>query len=368
MKNHLSLFFAPIFIVVLFTSCSSDDGSGSKEKIFDGYVELLYQEDINEFGANGYTQITGCLVIGDSETSNDIVDLSPLSSLNKVGCLAIYSVTGLKTLHGLHNLTSVSNGSIKLYDLWNLEDLSALQNITDTTISELDIINLRSITDINVFNSIRTIGPSSTTIIPFRISGMDNLTSVSGLSNLETVDGGIIFARNDVLDDLSFIKDVDFSKSFRLSSHPKLTELPVFKEGVFSGVSLEVQYCPMLENLNGLQNQTSLGSSHYLRTTQIRGNDALTDLQGLENLTRIVGNIVVEGNDALQNLDALENLKNADDESFDFIDNPQLTDFCGLTNVFINHGHGGPGGLRLFTSGNGYNPSEEDILDGNCSL
>ena len=64
----------------------------NESTIYKGNVVLQTQEEINDFGAHNYTEITGFLIIGNIFTSSiSIVDLSPLSTLHTINSLYIYN-------------------------------------------------------------------------------------------------------------------------------------------------------------------------------------------------------------------------------------------------------------------------------------
>ncbi len=78
--------------------------------------------------------------------------------------------------------------------------------------------------------------------------------------------------------------------------------------------------------------------SELSKCTEITGelliyyNDALTSLEGLENLTAVGGNLEIFVNDALESLSALENLTSVGEDLL-IIYNPALTSLVGLENL-----------------------------------
>jgi len=66
----------------------------------------------------------------------------------------------------------------------------------------------------------------------------------------------------------------------------------------------------------------------------------------------------------VSNLDGLSNLTSVESPWIDIIGNTFLSNFCGLNELIINGGYNG----NLTTYDNAYNPSKQDIIDGNCSL
>ena len=113
-----------------------------------------------------------------------------------------------------------------------------------------------------------------------------------------------------------------------------------------------------LTNLDGLSNITSVGG--YLR---IEGNDVLTNLDGLSNITSVDGRLYIEGNDVLTNLDGLSNITSVGDD-FYIKGNDSLDRFCGLYLLLSSEGL--QGGYFVFS--NLINPTQEEIINaGPCT-
>ncbi|WP_366519421.1 hypothetical protein, partial [uncultured Dokdonia sp.] len=81
-KNYIALL---AFVCII--SCATDDPiSEPVANVFDGDVELLTQQDVEDFGAIGYTEITGNLVISSQLDNPDpITSLVSLSTLEIIG-------------------------------------------------------------------------------------------------------------------------------------------------------------------------------------------------------------------------------------------------------------------------------------------
>ena len=169
----------------------------------------------------------------------------------------------------------------------------------------------------------------------------------------------------------------------RLRIHaPNITNL----EGLNNITSLNglaIEYCTNLEDISALSNlETIGGTDNGWEFLSIVGNLSLESLEGLNNLesigelnSNIYFGLILGYNPLIENLDALSNLMavhgiintrvyvscgpSCDAE----IGNINLTDFCGLQNLFTNGIYG-----EVDISGNAYNPTVQDIIDGNCSL
>ncbi|TBV28397.1 hypothetical protein DMZ43_04985 [Meridianimaribacter sp. CL38] len=222
-----------LFLLLLnsFLSCSNDNSLENNENIFVGDVNLLTQEEVESFGSNNYTEITGDLNIGDPDFITDINNLGFLSSLEEVGNLSI-SVDDLVNLNGLNNLTVV-NGDFYIRSINTMENFSGLDNLTE--------IN-------GDFKIVRSL--------------FQNLT---GLDNLNTINGNL-----------------------EISSGYALTSLSGLLLSTIGG-DLMIENCDFLTNLSGAETLTAINGNLY-----IQNNDNLTSLIGLENLL-VTDDIIIGG-------------------------------------------------------------------------
>lgn len=174
---------------------------------------------------------------------------------------------------------------------------------------------------------------------------------------------------------------------------------------VAGDVTIGVQNSPslLISNLEGLQNIKSIGGNLYIHyngaiislkgldnLTLIEGdlgivsNSKITDFEGLNGLIEVTGNIFIWKNSALMNLNGLSNLVYVGKELFignspilqnldglqnletiggelRISDNVTLKDFCGLQTAI---GNGFDNSYVVLH--NLYNPTKQDILNGNC--
>ena len=86
-----------------------------------------------------------------------------------------------------------------------------------------------------------------------------------------------------------------------------------------------------LTNLDGLANLTSVGGDLYIGVF-FNGNPALTNIDGLANLTSVGGDLYIFGNGALTNLDGLANLTSVGGDLYISF-NAALTNCQGLAPV-----------------------------------
>lgn len=247
-----------------------------EDNIYIGDVHLFSQQEIENFGQNQYTEITGILRLVDS--SYNITSLNPLSSLKKVGTLNLNYCPNLSNLNGLNNLIEIEN--------------------------DLIIENCHILTNINELNNLEIIGNS------ILLYGNNLLTSLDGLINITEIGGYLSIYVNE-----------------------------------------------SITNLNGLDNLTIIND--FLK---IAGNRSLTDIDSLSNLSSVLGSVLISSNNIISSLNGLENLTSIGG-FLNITHNWELTDFCGIAPLFNNNGL-----TDTYTvNNNSFNPTEEDILNGNCS-
>ncbi|MEZ4796342.1 MAG: hypothetical protein R2785_04135 [Flavobacteriaceae bacterium] len=141
---------------------------------------------------------------------------------------------------------------------------------------------------------------------------------------------------------------------------------------------LSISNCNGLTTLQGLESLTYINNFSRYNFLKIINNQNLENFNGLNNLLQIgISNdipftgLYFSGNPLLSNIDALSNLEKVYGVirtyhilNFESIGNNSLADFCGLENLFSN-GVYNINGLRI--EHNAYNPTVQDIIDGNCS-
>lgn len=258
------------------------------------------------------------------EGNNSLESLNGLESLTNIEELKIIENNSLQSLSGLENLTNI--GSLWLSNNEYLTSITELSNATITNTVLMNSNTLISLEGLNLSNQIENVAftgsfitsldiLSSYTSLSFLRISETNLTSLEGLNNLESI--------NDL----------------RLYENHNLTNL-IGLDNVQSIDDFIISECDSLLSLEGLNNLTSLGDAMVIN------NDNLISLEGLGNLLSV------------ERLGLGENHLNSD------FPNPQLSDFCALQNLFTN-GTYNPDEVRI--GNNAYNPSIQDIIDGNCA-
>lgn len=377
-----------------------------EDNIYNGNVTLTSQKEVDDFGANNYTQINGWLKIDQPFSGSTIVDLSPLSSLSRVTNSLYIETISVNNLSGLENIIYVTDLYIRDND--KLQDITALQNLTKLN-GDLLIAN----TNLNSLQGLHNISTINGHLV---IYSNDNLTNLEGLESLVEVRRNVTIDSNEnlaSLEGINNLKSIAESQGseigyLTISANYSLTNLHHLSNLESFDGTLEILAMLNLTNLEGLENLTSLfglnisqnsvhgptslngleGLNHIERFIYLRSCGNLQDISALQNvssnggnfdirisetgLTNLGGLSVISGdvfllsirfNEFLANLDGLENISSISHEVL-IENNPPLTNFCGLTNVAQNNGIIGDYDVNT----NGYNPTIQDLIDGNCSL
>lgn len=114
-----------------------------------------------------------------------------------------------------------------------------------------------------------------------------------------------------------------------------------------------------MTSLSGLE--TLFQNQNNLNNINISGNDALVSLN-MQSITDC--NVIsINNNDSLVSLQSLENLLS--NTSMIITNNDNLNSLCAVQNLFTNGNY-----VEEFVSitGNQFNPSIQNIIDGDCSL
>lgn len=294
-----------------------------QNKIFEGDVLLRSQEEIDDFGSNGYTEITGTLTITDSSNPS-IENLLALSGLVKIGGDFFIAVnTLLNSLNGLDNLEEVGGS------------LQVLNNPT-----------LQNLTGLSGFRKANNIV----------ILGNDSIINIDGLKNVNEVTGGITIQSNDGLQNINAFGNVETMNGVvSISQNGSLVEILGFEKLT----DLSVLDINNNENLITISSFASLSTINS--RISINSNQSLAEISPFTSLIQITGSLNIESNSLLPSLPSFPVLT-AVDEGIRIDTNPTLDDFCGLTNLIDN------GWNESFIAiGNLYNPTIQDLQNGDCS-
>ncbi|SDE64076.1 cadherin repeat domain-containing protein [Ulvibacter litoralis] len=342
---------------------------------YEGDLILKSQQEVIDFGANNYTKVNGSLTIGDPEqaATTDIFDLSPLQGLNTIsnnfwiinnpslvstlglnidhvgGELVIAVNSSLEKVEGLNNLISVYDLILSTNE--QLNDLSGLSQLISVE-NKIIVFSCPQIPNLDWLNNLTTLGGS------LDIRYCNSLTNIDGLSNLINLTNEFRFfliTHNTSLKNLDGLRNLNTHiYSLEIGNNFSLTTIEGL-ENIDINNTLKIHGNSALENLNGLEKITSLSNGLF-----INDNIALNNIQGVSNITDVQV-INLHQNNSLQNLEGLNNLQS--NRELSISGNSQLTDFCSLKNFFTTSGP-----AVYYAGYNAYNPTEQDIIDGNCSI
>ncbi|MEZ4955022.1 MAG: hypothetical protein R2825_15760, partial [Saprospiraceae bacterium] len=276
------------------------------------------QAEVNAFG-NCEIIDGNLMIVGD-----DIIDLTPLSSLKEVkGNLNIWNNGNLTNLEGLNNLFSV--GGLTLRSNPHLENLLPLSNLSGDKLAHLVISKNKELLDLKGLEGI-------TGLEQLFIEGNTYLTTLEGLDNLVVAEGNITIWRNSSLLNLNALANLQsVGAAFTIEQNDKLSDL------------------------------SALANLGPCRDLHVLTNASLLDLSGLENLSGL-RDLTIAQNNGLKNLDAFSSLTSISGE-LTVRGNPALTDCCGIQPLLSGGNIGGPINIYLnpFACNN-----EQNILD-NCT-
>lgn len=194
-----------------------------------------------------------------------------------------------------------------------------------------DIVDLSSLSSLN---QIFTSNPDESTGW-LRIRA-NNLVSLNGLQNITSVNGLKINNCYEIVDLLG----LDALEN--IGGNPNDYQ------------TLDIHSNTELTSLEGLNNLVSIGSTDFISYIRFAGNPKLQDLSALAILEEINGEFVFETTIFFSCGIACDGIAG----------NEMLSDFCGVQSLF-NSGNFNTENINI--SHNAYNPTIQDIIDGNCS-
>ena len=161
-----------------------------------------------------------------------------------------------------------------------------------------------------------------------------NLTSLSGLENVESVNGLAI------------------RRCYQLENLIGLSGLINIGGTDNNWQSLEINHNSSLQTLDGIENLSNIGTIGTIGFVQIGNNPQLVNIDGLSGINAVYGQIKTS---------VWVNCGPSCTPAFE-TGNSSLMDLCGFQNLFTNGTYG-----DVHIDYNAYNPTVQDIIDGNCS-
>jgi len=187
-----------------------------------------------------------------------------------------------------------------------------------SVLTKIDGLKIDSTSIVNL-DGLNNIAESDNIII----SNNPLLTNISAIGQITKIRFGFHLINNDAMVDLAGL-GFDSLEYCDVKYNDALITLHGLENLTYVMYRLDIRSNPSLRDLKGLRNLTKTSSQFW-----IINNDRLKNLEGLENLSYIGYLLDITGNDSLQSLAGLEHIGILDQriEGFNIYDNPQL-DSC----------------------------------------
>jgi len=323
--------------------------------------DYIIESDMDAQALNGFTEVTGSLLIRCEETdfhrcSEELFSIEALDNLILIGGdLIIVDNPSLTTLAGLDNLTSVL-GSLEIEDNADLTSLTGLDSLASVG-GNLDIRGNNSLSTLAAFSSLTSVGGAldiHDNPVLMSLAAFSSLTSVggglhiegtalttlTGLENVTSVGGNLDISNNDGLTTLAGLDSlISVNRYMYIEDNDSLTALLGLNNLTSVGEYIDIKSNDSLTNLTGLESLISVGGLHvennaslttltdfgnitsFRRSLWINDNHALTTLTGFDSLASLL-NLWIRNNNALTalDLDTLDNIR----REFEISDNNEL--------------------------------------------
>ncbi|TRW27352.1 leucine-rich repeat domain-containing protein [Flavobacterium zepuense] len=259
----------------------------------------------------------GYLIISNNQF---LKDLKGLEKITELPWLRIDNNQALESLAGLTNVTKISSLDIsncpKLTSLTGLDNVSNLQSLTiggNTTLTSLEALkNVTSLSYLLIVENNALISlqglHNATSIQYASIQNNPLINSLQGLHNLENAEILEIIGANG-LTSLQGLEKITTIKDLTIQENTNLTSLQGLQNLLSVGL-LEVHNNQALVTIEQLSTLTQIipPSNNQVSRISISSNNALTSLNGLQNVNPFLGQLNVTYNESLQNLCAITGL------------------------------------------------------------
>lgn len=350
-KKHKALWtFLSILLIVTY-SCSSDNG-GEDNTPTSTVTTSNLTLSIDENPPNG-------LVLGQVLGSTDVGELTFfLEYQSPSNAMYIDDETGVLTVRDsvLFNYevrdkilarVEVSNGEVT-----KTANITVTINDIYERYSYIGSIQLHSQSQVNAFGAEDHWGVSGSLSIGNNQGDINDLSPLASIINVGTL---IIRNINFSFIDLQNIVDIEYS--LRIDDNPQITSLDGLHNIISIGNDIDISDNNHLIDLSALSSVSSIGGNLF-----ISHNNSLININGLNSITEIGGNITIKFHSSLTNINGLIDLQTVGGD-LNIYNNGVLRDFCGISTLIISQGLMG----NYNVLDNFYNPTQQDIIDGNCS-
>lgn len=265
-------------------------------------------------------------------SNNLLKDLSFFENITSIGdYLEISYNHGLLSLSGLDSLNEVGT-YIEIYNNDSLQNILSLQNLN---IDSLDYINIHEndlLTHCHALNICEYIAGSGEELhIWSNNEGCNSVEEVEeACLGLSCLPEGITFTSQDQIDNFQNIYNVceEIEGNVLItSSEGSITNLNGLNQVLMIGGNLKIYENSELPNLSGLENLTSIGGNLH-----IEENELLNDITALNNIAPSLSWLHIRFCDNLTSLNGLEGITNIEN-TLNIQSNPALQSLSGLNNL-----------------------------------
>lgn len=306
-------------------------------------ILLTTQAQINNFTTNYPTCTTPkYLIIDGAGASPAITSLAGLSSITQVIFKLEIRNTSITSLSQMTGLTQV--GDTLLLERNNSLTSIGLNNLT--ALGAIYFSHLPALTSVaGLCNNFHTTG-----LVYIDSTNLSNLTGLHTLDTLTTSNGGLFISNSPIIN-LSAMNNLKKMEGYlRMSNNNLQTSIGLTNIKGFWGFLLDG--LPLLNSVGGLTNNLTngnIGTFWFFNTGiaslaglegmtgaanfYINGNNNLTSLNGIQNLSGSLYGFSVWGNAALNNISALSGITNINDGTIEIAYNNNLTSLNGIHNI-----------------------------------
>ncbi|MEO9893071.1 T9SS type A sorting domain-containing protein [Aurantibacter sp.] len=274
---------------------------------------------INFEGLNALESIGGDLQI---ETNSSLLNLQGFDSLNSIsGNVRIAHNGEMQNFNGGQNLVLI-DGDFTIFNNEKLADFSGLGNLS-TINGNVEIKSNEVLQNLSGLSSLNTINQE------LQIRDNPAIASLVGLESLEFIGLDLQININPNLQNLNGLNNLQtVTRHLEVSQNNSITNIAALNNLETIGGDLSVSQNPLLLNLIGLEKITEIGRNMY-----IGYNTSLSNLTGLNNLESIISSSNINNNTALKSLDGLSSLKTVNAFEFEVSNNTELTNINALENL-----------------------------------
>lgn len=342
---------------------------GGNFKIISSQTSLFL---VSFSGLSSLKSIRGNFEINSSNSLNRLASFEGLESLETIGgnfkiissampdptTNMTHSLNSLSSFGGLNNLISIGgdfeiNSSASTSGAYSLDALSSFEGLE----------NLKTIGgNFKLTSSVATTAKASSSLPILKFNGLNSLMSIGGdfeinssASNPNTSPTG------GTASSLSFVSSFSGLESLeRIGGDFRIIAFSKSNYNVYCTASS----LDRLSSCRGLNGLTSIGGDFEIKTSATNPKhyplNKFSSFIGLENLESVGGNLSLSSLVALTSIDGFSGLRNIG-KSLSITDCTKLIDFCAIENIMQTMDFG------YTVSGNAYNPTKEQILNGQCS-